>query len=246
MTSRLGLTLWTAVLCFALIGPGLAAEQAAKSSTSEQMASAKETVQGAAEVVQNLRSNPETRETLRQARAVFVVPDYGKAGLGVGASGGEGVLVVNNEGTWSSPAFYNIGTISLGLQAGVEAGSIAFFIMTDEALEKFQKRNNFSLSANAGLTVINWSARREAKADQADVIAWADTEGLYGALAVSATDIFWRQKTNDAYYQQAASAAEIISGRLKAPGPASELESEFSALESQRPSGQSAPDEGDE
>lgn len=245
MFNRFSTVIWIGLMSIALSGPALAAKESgeakpeAKSSASDELASAKETVKGAADVVQQLRSDPETRQTLQQAEAVFIVPDFGKAGIGIGASGGEGVLVTNNEGRWSAPAFYNIGSVSLGLQAGVEAGSIAFFLMSQEAVDEFRNKNNFSLSADAGLTVINWSAR--AQASGADVIAWADTEGLYGELAVRASDIFWDQEANNAYYQQTANAGDIISGRVKAPGPASQLEAEFSALESEPASQKSKP-----
>lgn len=222
---------------------GNAASNAANSVTgngSGEASNAQETVQEAAKVVQQLKDNPETRQTLQQAKAVFIVPDYGRAALGIGGAGGQGVLMAQHNGTWSAPAFYNIGSISLGLEAGASGGQIAFFIMDDKALQGFRSENNFSLNADAGLTVVNWSKRAQASAGKgADVIAWSDTEGLYGDLAVSATDIFWDGEANKAFYPQTASAKDIITGKVQTPPAAQQLKSEFAALQSGPSGGQS-------
>lgn len=243
MNNRFTAVLWASVLSLAFGGPAMAAGEdeavTGQVAAPEELANARDVVEQAAEVVEQLRADPETRETLKEANAVFIVPDYGRAALGVGGAGGQGVLIANNDGQWSAPAFYNIGTINLGLEAGIEAGEVAFFILSDDALQGFRDEHNFSLNADAGLTVINWSRRAQASVGKgADVIAWSSTEGLYGDLAVSATDIFWDEEANRVFYEQRASASDIISGQVQAPEAAGELKSEFSALESESPSGQ--------
>jgi lipid-binding SYLF domain-containing protein len=131
---------------------------------------------------------------------VFIVPDYGRAALGVGGAAGQGVLVANNDGRWSSPAFYNIGAINIGLQAGAEAGSIAFLVMSDDAMQNFEEENNFSLDADAGLTIVDYSKRAQANLGKgADVVVWSDTKGLLGELAISVADIMWDNEANQAF-----------------------------------------------
>ncbi len=223
------------MMCLILGGPAAFAQGAATTkgniTATEEMANAREVVQEAADVVQHLRADPEIQRMLKSAKGVFIVSDYGRAAFGVGGSGGQGVLVANNQGQWSPPAFYNIGTISAGLEAGAEGGSIAFLLMSDDALDGFRKENNFSLNADAGLTIINWSNRAQASAGKPDVIVWSDTAGLYGDLAITATDIFWDEEANRAYYQKTASARKIINGKVQVPESAKALQSEFSALE---------------
>lgn len=200
---------------------------------SDEYANAKSTADEAAQVVQQMKSDPEMRQTLSSAKAVFIVPDYGRAALGVGGAGGQGVLVANNNGSWSAPAFYNVGSLTLGLAAGVEAGSVAFILMSDKAIEGFKDDNNFSLNADAGLTVANWSKRSQASAGKGeDVVAWSGTKGLYGDLAVSVADIIWDQEANAAYYQKTVVANDILTGTMQDPLTSSALKSEFSALES--------------
>jgi lipid-binding SYLF domain-containing protein len=244
MDNTIKVLLSTSALYFACAVPAAAeeiepAQPGIVTAASDEAADAQETVQEASQVVEQLRSDPETREALSRAKAVFIVPDYGRASLGVGGAGGEGVLVANNNGNWSAPAFYNIGTINLGLEAGAEGGSIAFLVMSDKALEGFREQNNFSLNADAGLTIVDWSKRAQASLGKgADVIAWSDTEGLYGDLAVSVTDILWDGEANRAYYQKTVDAAEIINGNVQTPQEDSPLKSEFSALEEAGPAEQ--------
>ncbi|MFN2329456.1 MAG: lipid-binding SYLF domain-containing protein [Chromatocurvus sp.] len=198
-----------------------------------EMANARETINKAAQVVQKMKADAEIRLQLAQADAVFIVPDYGRAALIVGGAGGQGVLMTKNGDIWSGPAFYNIGSINIGAAVGGEAGSIAFLIMSDKAMNGFREENNFSLNADAGLTIANWSERGQASAGKgSDVIVWSDTKGLYGDLALSVTDIFWDDEANEAYYNQAVSASNVINGTAKDPLTSNALKSEFSAFES--------------
>ncbi len=175
-----------------------------------------------AQVLGQMERDAGMKKVLQQAKGVFVVPDYGRAALGVGARGGEGVLLVKRNGQWSDPAFYNIGGVSLGLQAGAEAGAIAMVLNNQKAVDSFKKDNNWSLNADAGLTIINWSGKAQGSAGKGDVIVWADTEGLLGDLAVSVTDINFDEDETAGYYGKQVALNDIFSGKVKNPH-ASEL-----------------------
>jgi SH3 domain-containing YSC84-like protein 1 len=207
-------------------------ERAGSAEMAEEKADAKDLVRDAAEIVQRIKSDPEAREALSQARAAYIVPNYGRAAFWIGGAGGQGVLTAQNQGTWSPPAFYNMGAITAGLAAGIEGGSIAFLIMSDEGLEGFRNEQNFALSAEAGLTIVNWSERGQLTAGEGvDVVVWSDTAGLYGDVAVTASDIFWDEEANRAYYNRDVTAADIVQGNVEDPVLGNPLRSEFSALE---------------
>lgn len=125
------------------------------------------------------------------------MPDYAKGALGVGARGGEGVMLAHRDGQWSGPAFYDFGGVSVGAQVGVEAGQIAMVLMSDEAVEAFHSTNNFSLNADAGLTLIDWSARAQGSLGKGDVVVWSDAEGAFAGADVSVTDIRWDAEENE-------------------------------------------------
>jgi lipid-binding SYLF domain-containing protein len=176
-------------------------------------------VNDAVAVTQRMLHEPRMKELLQQAKGVFIVPTYGRAALGVGASGGAGVLLIKRaDGAWSDPAFYNIGGISAGAQIGAETGAITLVLNNEKAVNKFMQKNAFAMSAAAGLTIINWSKIAQGSLGDGDVVAWAGTKGLYGSLvSVGVSDIRYNQKLTNAYYRQTVSVADALAG--KHPNP---------------------------
>lgn len=187
-------------------------------SASDELKNAKETVREAAKVAEKIKSDPQASDLLDRAKAVLLVPDYGRAALVVGGAGGQGVLVAKHDGGWSAPAFYNIGTVQIGAAAGVEAGPVAFMIMSGDLLESFGEMHNFALNSDAGYTVVDDSERAQTSIGKgANVVVWSGTEGLYGDFAASVSDIFWDEAANAAYYGSQVTATEIIEGNVDDP-----------------------------
>ncbi len=171
----------------------------------------------ATDVVRQMEQDSGMRKVLQQAQGIFIVPEYGRAALGIGAAGGEGVLLVKHGGKWSDPAFYNIGGVSIGAQAGAEGGAIAMILHNQKAVNSFMKNNNWSLDADAGLTLVNWSKKAQASTGKGDVTVWADTEGLLGDLAISVTDITFDEDDAAAYYGKQVAVRDIMDGKVRAP-----------------------------
>lgn len=53
----------------------------------------------------------------------------------------------------------------------------------EKAVERFKRKNNFALSADAGLTVVNWAKIAHGSVGAGDVVAWTGTAGLLGNVA---------------------------------------------------------------
>lgn len=176
-------------------------------------------VDDAAAVVRRLGGEPGLDHLLAQSKGVFIVPKYGRAAIGLGAAGGAGVLLARHaDGSWSDPAFFNIGGLSVGLQAGAEGGPVALILNNDKAIDSFRKKNNFSLSADAGLTVVNWSRQAQGSAGAGDVTVWSGTKGLFGNVATLAVnDIRYNQKATQAYYGKAMGASDVLGGKAGNP-----------------------------
>lgn len=194
-----------------------ATQAPANAPSSKQEAAATKHVNDAVVVVRKMESEPDMNSLLQQAKGVFIVPTYGRAALGVGGNGGAGLLLVKrDDGTWSDPAFYNIGGISVGVQAGAEGGPIAMVLNNDKAVNRFMQKNNFSLSADVGLTVVNWAKMAQGSIGTGDVVAWAGTKGLFGnVVTLGVNDIRFNQNETAAYYHQTVAAKDVISGRVK-------------------------------
>ena len=94
------------------------------------------------------------RRYSRDARAILVFPKIVKAGLVVGAQGGEGVLFVGGK-----PAgYYKIGAASFGLQAGGQSFSYALFLMNDKALTYLRKSDGWAIGSGPSVVVVDKGA----------------------------------------------------------------------------------------
>lgn len=179
-----------------------------------QVNDAQELVNDAAGTVRQMRASPDVRRAgvLRRALAVMVFPNVIRAGFLVGGEGGQGVLLARTGRGWSDPAFYALGSLSVGAQVGMQDASIVLFIMTRRALDSLLNDNNFTLKATADFAVITISQASQAQPHNADVVVWSQAAGLYAGLTVDGTDIRQRLEYDRAYYRAPLSAARIVRG----------------------------------
>ena len=90
------------------------------------------------------------QENLNRAKAVMIAPQIVKAGFIFGGSGGRAVLVARDGRTWVGPAFYDLGTASVGFQAGVEVSEAVIVVMTDKGLNSLLS-TSFKMGGDARL-----------------------------------------------------------------------------------------------
>lgn len=172
----------------------------------------------AIDVVRRMKEDGDLAGQLQQAEGVFIIPDYGRGALVAGVSGGSGVMLERQNGGWSNPAFYAMGAISAGLQAGASAGSMAMLLMSEDAVQSFKQDNQFSLNANAGLSIIDWSANAQAAAGKGDIILWSDTEGLFGGVSISVEDISFDEEESSAFYgQEVRTQSQVLASNASDP-----------------------------
>ncbi|MCA1247956.1 lipid-binding SYLF domain-containing protein [Massilia sp. MS-15] len=172
----------------------------------------------AAGVAHTMSRAPGLAALIGSARGVYIVPACDHAGPAVGAGSGSGVLVLRRrDGHWGNPAFYTTGGISIGLQAGGEAGPFALLLMNQKAVDHVRKRNNFSLRADAGLTVVNY-ARMAQGTTGGDVVAWSGAKGLFGnAATIAVDDIRYNQRLTQAHYGKPVNALDALDGSPQDP-----------------------------
>jgi lipid-binding SYLF domain-containing protein len=197
------------MLVFALPAATAQSSQAARGTESSK--TAVKHVSDAVGVVHTMSNETGMPALLGRARGVFIVPTYGRAALGVGGAGGAGVLMARRaDGTWGNPVFFDIGGLSIGLQAGAEGGPIALVLLNQKAVDSFRNRNNFSLSADAGLTVVNF-ARMAQGSTAGDAVVWSGSKGLFGnAATVGINDVRYNQRLTEAYYGKPVTALQAL------------------------------------
>lgn len=168
-------------------------------------------------VIHQMERNRDLAAQLFKAKGVFIVPDSVRVAVGVGARGGAGVLLVRRADGWGTPAFYNMAGVTLGAQLGAEGGAMAFILNDQKALNGFMQDNKFSLNAEAGLTMVDWSKRGEGSLGWGDITAWSDTEGLFGGANIAVTDVRYDAAETAAYYRKPVTAREVLAGRVNNP-----------------------------
>ncbi len=158
------------------------------------------------------------RDNLDDAEGVLIIPTMIKAGYIIGGSGGSGVMLVRRPETqWSYPAFYTMGSVTIGLQIGGEVSEIVLVIMS-KAGRDAMLTNEFKLGAD--ISVAAGPVGAGAKVQTADVLAFSRTKGgLYGGLNIEGAVIATREGWNRAYYGEDARAIDIlITGTASNPG----------------------------
>jgi len=174
--------------------------------------SVEELVNDAHETIQHFSSDPEMdwfRDHVRDAKGVLIVPRLLKGGFIFGGSGGSGVLLARDPGSgaWSYPAFYTIGSFTVGAQIGGEAAEIVLLILTQQGIDSMLAT---SPKLGADVEVAAGPVGVGTKAATADVIAFSRTKGLFAGASVEGAIVAARDGLNEDYYKQSVRPIEIL------------------------------------
>ena len=174
-------------------------------------ATAEALVDAAAESVNTFTIDPDMkwfRDNMSKAKGVLIVPSLVKGGLIFGGSGGSGVLLVKGDGNiWSDPAFYTMGSGTVGFQIGVEVSEIILMIMTDKGVDALLT-SSFKLGGDVSIAAGPIGAG--AKAQTADILAFSRTKGIYGGINIEGAVLKTRNDWNHDYYGDQTSPREIL------------------------------------
>jgi len=149
---------------------------------------------------------------LKRAKAVIIVPSLVKVGFIIGGQGGDAVLLRRNGKVWSYPAFYSLGSPSLGLQAGISSAQVVLVIMTDRALAAVQQER-FRLGTEAGLAILMAGGNAGATSYDGDIIGWARAAGAYVGLTINDSTLQQEPAMNAEYYDRAVPFDDVFMGR---------------------------------
>lgn len=177
----------------------------AKASLKDRSADAVRHSNAAATVFNQIMAAPDKgipRDLIRKAKAVVVFPGVVHAAFIVGGRGGQGVISKRTGNGWSTPAFFNIGGGSVGLQIGAQKTDIVMLIMNDEGLnglleDKFEIGGEASAAAGpVGRTV---SATTNATLD-AGILSYSRSKGLFAGISLKGAAITPDNDLNEAVY----------------------------------------------
>ena len=173
-------------------------------------AEARRIVESARSIVHEMTSDDRLTDLLAQSKGVLILPDVLKGGLVAGGRGGEGVLL-------SNPAFFDLGAITIGAQAGGAVGPVVMLLMTEEAVRSFTDDDRFAFGASAGLSVFGYDVAHSTDTREGDVIVWSDPGGGFAGAAIGASGFSIDDEKNHAFYRTPAGVEAIFRGEVKNP-----------------------------
>ena len=142
------------------------------------------------------------------AKAMVISPRSLRGGFVFGASGGNAIMIArNDDGSWSEPTFFTIGSLSFGLQIGVEGSETILAVMTKRGMEQLLSTN---VKLGGDVTLAAGPIGGGAKAQTVDVLAFSRSRGLYGGLSLEGALLKARHSWNREYYGMEVSPADII------------------------------------
>jgi SH3 domain-containing YSC84-like protein 1 len=153
------------------------------------------------------------RVLVNKAKAVLIYPQVLRLSFIFGASGGSGVLLARDvtSGNWYGPAFYTIGEVSFGLQAGADASEVVLVALTDRGLSALLA-TSAKLGANASIALgpVGAGLAGATANISADIVSYSRNKGLYAGLSVEGAIVATRGSLNEAFYGSEASPTDIL------------------------------------
>jgi lipid-binding SYLF domain-containing protein len=129
-----------------------------------------------------------SRELVNRAAGVLVFPNVMEAGFIVGASRGQGALRVGGK----TVSYHATTSGSFGLQAGAQSTAVILLFMTQDALQRFQNSNGWTIGADASVTLITVGATAQmttATAQQPVIGYVLSNRGLMAGVTMDGTRI---------------------------------------------------------
>lgn len=165
------------------------------------------------EILSEENDRLDAASVLRRARGAVICPRSFRAAFFAGGSGGNCVLVGRDAaGSWSSPAFYAVGTGSIGFQAGIQDSQTLLLLMNDRALTAIIDRQ-FKFGADASLAIAHLGGSVEGATTTAlgaDILSFSRSRGLFAGLALEGSVLNAMPDWNAAYYGREVSTRDIV------------------------------------
>jgi lipid-binding SYLF domain-containing protein len=136
-----------------------------------------------------MSENSRAANIAEDAVAVLVFPEITKIGFGIGAEGGNGVLVRKGG---EKMGYYRTNSVSVGAQIGAQKYGYAVMFLSDKALDKFLSRRGYELGGDGSSAILERGMTAEVdttkiKVDTVGVVF--DEKGLMASATVEGSRI---------------------------------------------------------
>jgi lipid-binding SYLF domain-containing protein len=192
-----------------------------------------ERIEKAIQVLREMVDLPEEglpSRLLEKCHGIAVIPGVIKAAYGFGGQYGRGLIVIRNEdGSWSNPAFISLIGGSLGWQIGVQKADIILVFKTEKSIENIAA-GKVTLGADMSVAAGPVGRSAEASTDldmEAEIYSYSKSKGLFAGVSIKGASIQIDKDANQAFYdKQDISTRDILYGSdIKAPPIVEDLKS---------------------
>ena len=173
-------------------------------------------VADAADVLDQLLRIPEQSippAMLARAYAVAVVPSVVRIGFGLGARRGKGILVVRqDDGSWSNPAFITLTGGSFGFQAGVQRTDVVLVFKTRRGVDNITN-GKLTLGADASIAAGPVGRSVEGATDmrfEAEIVSYSRSRGIFAGVSFAGSGVTMDRRANAAFYSSPSMTPEKI------------------------------------
>jgi lipid-binding SYLF domain-containing protein len=159
----------------------------------------------------------------KNAAGIAIIPGVIKAGFVVGGRFGTGVLSVReSNGSWSPPAFVNIGGGSVGWQIGAQSTDFILVFKNSRSIDGI-KRGKLTVGLDASVAAGPVGRSLEASTDEmmkAEIYSYSRSRGLFAGLSLEGAVLYIDDDAAAAFYKRPnISAGDILSGRVESSSP---------------------------
>ena len=157
-------------------------------------------VDQAAAIIERFYALPETaipKAAMRDAKGLAILTVL-KAGFGVSAQGGKGVVIARTADGWSGPSAIGTGGGGFGFQIGAAVTEFVIVLNTDAAVQAFSRAGNIKIGAD--LSVVAGPVGRDLAASvlpTAAVYTYSNSQGLFAGMSLQGAVIVARNDSNE-------------------------------------------------
>ena len=165
--------------------------------------------------IMNIPEDSIPEELMARAHGIAVIPHVVKGAFGIGGQWGKGLMSQRHEnGSWSTPAFIEIGGGSFGFQIGVQASDIVL-VFTDEDGVKGLLKGKLKLGADASATAGPVGRKAEVGTDillKSAVFAYSRSKGLFAGISLDGSVVGIDDSANLKVYGANVTGEQILLG----------------------------------
>jgi SH3 domain-containing YSC84-like protein 1 len=151
-------------------------------------------------------------QLLARAEGIVIYPKLVNIGWGIGIMFGDGIVLRKDRSTgqWYGPAFIELKTGSVGLQAGIQEVSLVLLLMDEKGLDVF-KRTDFEIGADISVAPGPLGDSIQADIDLNDSIySYSYSKGIYAGFTLSGSVVKADKKANRNFYGESITGEEIM------------------------------------